>query len=144
MQGDFCKLVRIVTVSLFVIVALSVVDVGLLQAQQPLDVPTIRAGRLQESERLVLDGRLDEQFWTRTQVADSFLQQDPIEGGQPTENTEVRVVYDADNLYIGAVMHDTDPTGILGHQRQRHRIQNHHDGQCRRANGRRHVGQTRW
>ena len=119
MQGNFCRLVRIVTVSLCVIGALSVVDVGLLHAQQPLDVSTIRAGRLQASERFVLDGRLDEQFWTRTQVSDGFLQQDPIEGAQPTENTEVRVVYDADNLYIGAVMHDTDPTGILGYQRQR-------------------------
>ena len=79
MQGNFCRFVRIVTVSIFVIVALSVVDVDLLHAQQPLDVPTIRASRLQASERFVLDGRLDEQFWTRTQVADGFLQQDPID-----------------------------------------------------------------
>ena len=68
---------------------------------------------------IALDGRLDESLWARAPVSDRFLQQEPVEGQQPTERTEVRVAYDADNLYIGATLHDSDPDGIIGFQRQR-------------------------
>ncbi len=79
----------------------------------------LEAWRLGPAEHVALDGRLDEVLWRRAQVADGFLQQEPVEGQAPTERTEVRVVYDADNLYIGALLHDSDPDGILGYQRQR-------------------------
>ena len=79
----------------------------------------LEATRLAPAEHVALDGRLDEVLWRRAQAADGFLQQEPVEGGPPTERTEVRVVYDADNLYIGALLHDSDPDGILGYQRQR-------------------------
>ena len=82
-------------------------------------VPVLEATRLAASERVALDGRLDEVFWRRAPAADGFLQQEPVEGQPPTERTEVRVAYDADNLYIGALLHDSDPDGILGYQRQR-------------------------
>lgn len=82
-------------------------------------VPTLQAVRLTPAERIALDGRLAESLWARAPVSDRFLQQEPVEGGQPTERTEVRVAYDADNLYIGATLHDSDPDGILGYQRQR-------------------------
>ena len=96
------------------------------QGQQPVhalqargQVPVLAATRLTPSERVALDGRLDEVLWRRAQAADGFLQQEPVEGRPPTERTEVRVVYDADNLYIGALLHDSEPDGILGYQRQR-------------------------
>ena len=82
-------------------------------------VRVLEATRLAPAERVALDGRLDEVFWRRAPVADGFLQQEPVEGQAPTERTEVRVAYDADNLYIGALLHDSDPDGILGYQRQR-------------------------
>ncbi len=80
---------------------------------------SVQALRLAPDERIALDGRLDEAAWARAMVADGFLQQEPVEGRQPTERTEVRVAYDADNLYVGATLHDGDPDGILGYQRQR-------------------------
>ena len=80
---------------------------------------TVQAFRLSPTDQISLDGRLDEPFWSQTAVADAFLQLEPTEGQTPTEYTEVRVTYDADNLYIGAVMHDSDPAGIIGHQRRR-------------------------
>ena len=90
-----------------------------LQAQDAGAARSVQALRLAPDERIALDGRLDEAAWTRAAVADGFLQQEPVEGQQPTERTEVRVAFDADNLYIGATLHDSDPDGILGHQRQR-------------------------
>ena len=90
-----------------------------LRAQGAGARPSLQAVRLAPGERIALDGRLDESPWARAPVSDRFLQQEPVEGQQPTERTEVRVAYDADNLYIGATLHDSDPDGIIGFQRRR-------------------------
>lgn len=80
--------------------------------------PTVRAERLEAGERIVLDGRLDEPVWQRADPADAFLQQEPVEGGPPSERTEVRVAFDRNALYLGVRAFD-DPSGILAFQRQR-------------------------
>ena len=38
--------------------------------------------------------------------------QEPIEGGKPTENTIIKIAYDENYLYIGAILYDSDPDGI--------------------------------
>jgi hypothetical protein len=78
----------------------------------------VRAERLEAGERIVLDGRLDEPVWQRAEPADAFLQQEPVEGGPPSERTEVRVAFDRNALYLGVRAFD-DPSGILAFQRQR-------------------------
>ncbi len=85
----------------------------------PGDPPVIRAVPLLEEERISLDGLFTEAVWRRAVPAVDFYQVEPIEGGAPSERTEVRVAYDRDNLYIGAILYDSDPSGIRGHQRQR-------------------------
>ena len=65
-----------------------------------------------------LDGRLDETAWRNATPITDFTQQEPVEGGEPSERTEIRVVFDEDHLYIGAILYD-DPSGILAYQRQR-------------------------
>ena len=82
-------------------------------------VRTVRALPLGPEERIELDGRLTEAAWDRAEPAGELVQQEPIEGGTPTERTEVYVLYSGDELYIGAILSDSDPTGILGHQKQR-------------------------
>jgi len=59
-----------------------------------------------------LDGRLDEAAWRSAPVVTGFTQVLPVDGGEPTERTEVRVTYDADALYIAARMFDSDPAAI--------------------------------
>ncbi|NNF14385.1 MAG: carbohydrate binding family 9 domain-containing protein [Gemmatimonadetes bacterium] len=76
------------------------------------------ANRMAESAEIELDGRLDDPAWTAATPITDFTQQEPVEGGEPTERTEIRVTYDADNLYIGAMLYD-DPSGILAFQRER-------------------------
>ena len=80
---------------------------------------TVRAVSLGPEERIELDGRLTEAAWDRAESAGEFVQQEPIEGGTPSERTEVYILYSRDELYIGAILYDSDPTGILGHQKQR-------------------------
>ena len=59
-----------------------------------------------------LDGRLDESFWSNITGIEDFLMQEPIEGGEPTEKTVIKVAYDEKFLYIGAILYDSNPEGI--------------------------------
>lgn len=87
---------------------------------EPADSPrSFEALRLDPEERIELDGILAESAWDRAEPAGEFVQQEPNEGGTPTERTEVYVVYNRDFLYIGAVLHDSEPQALLGHQKQR-------------------------
>lgn len=80
---------------------------------------TMAALHLEPGEAINLDGNIDESAWSRAIPARAFFQRDPIEGGEPSESTTVYVVYDSDNLYIGAILYDSDPAGILAQQKQR-------------------------
>ncbi|OQX95442.1 hypothetical protein B6I21_05380, partial [candidate division KSB1 bacterium 4572_119] len=71
----------------------------------------IRAIRLQKS--ITVDGVLSEKVWKNGSGISKFIQRDPVEGGEPTEKTEVRVAYDDDALYIGARMYDSAPDSII-------------------------------
>ncbi len=56
---------------------------------------------------IAIDGRLDEAAWAAASPITDFKQQKPNEGEAPTENTEVRILYDADAIYVGARMYDS-------------------------------------
>jgi hypothetical protein len=57
---------------------------------------------------IALDGRLNEAAWQAVAPATEFRQAYPHEGDPATQRTEVRILYDADALYIGARMFDTE------------------------------------
>ncbi|MDD4673252.1 MAG: DUF5916 domain-containing protein [Bacteroidales bacterium] len=71
---------------------------------------TIGAHRI--SERITIDGVLDEDAWSKAQVAKDFFQYEPFNGSYPSENTEVRVLYDDASIYIGASLYDEEPENI--------------------------------
>ena len=79
----------------------------------------MEAFRLEAGESVALDGDLSEPVWRRARPATEFLQREPTEGVEPSERTEVYVVYDDANLYIGAILYDSDPSGILAYQKER-------------------------
>lgn len=78
--------------------------------------PTVTATRLNAGEALMVDGNLDEAVWKRAQPATDFKQFDPKNGEPATEPSEIRIVFDRDNLYIGAQFFDSDPGGLRGNQ----------------------------
>ena len=80
---------------------------------------TITAYKLGEGESVQLNGSLDESFWQKSTPASGFLQREPFEGADATEDTEVYVVYNDKMLYLGVMLKDSDPSGILGYQKQR-------------------------
>lgn len=59
-----------------------------------------------------IDGVLDEAFWAGIEPITAFRQREPVDGGMPTEGTEVRIAFDEHALYFGLTMHDSDPSAI--------------------------------
>ena len=57
----------------------------------------------------VVDGVLDDSVWALAAVIDDFKQSQPIEGDEPTERTEIYLLYDDDALYIGGRFWDSEP-----------------------------------
>lgn len=60
-----------------------------------------------------LDGFLTEAAWKNAEPLTDFTQREPNEGEAPTEKTEIRILFDEDNLYIGAVCYDSEPDRIV-------------------------------
>ena len=60
-----------------------------------------------------LDGELSEPAWDSADAARDFVQAEPYEGSPATEATEVRVLFNAESLYIGILCRDTEPGRIL-------------------------------
>ncbi|HXG86945.1 MAG TPA: DUF5916 domain-containing protein [Vicinamibacterales bacterium] len=85
--------------------------------QGPIDYATARRDRKLPATRaggiIELDGRLDEPSWATAPLAKDFIQNDPREGEPATFDTEVRLVYDDDALYIGVFAKDDKPSGII-------------------------------
>ena len=61
---------------------------------------TVRATRL--SEKLIVDGRLDEPVYQTVRSFGDFVQQEPHEGEAATERTEAWVFFDDSSIYISA------------------------------------------
>ena len=64
------------------------------------------------SDRIVIDGTLDEPVWGRAAVGGDFYQTDPQTGVSATEQTDFRILYDKDQIYVSVVAHQRDPTII--------------------------------
>ncbi len=79
--------------------------------------PQLRALRIHSG--LDLDGLLSEAEWQQAAVASDFFQYQPAEGQPATEKTEVRILYDGANLFIGVMCFDTEPQRIVAQKLQR-------------------------
>jgi hypothetical protein len=71
---------------------------------------TIRAVR---SEAPIVDGRLDDASWDRAEPATGFVQRDPVEGAPATFQTEVRVLFTDEAMYVGLRAFDPVPGEIM-------------------------------
>jgi hypothetical protein len=86
----------------------------------PPDEPSVQAIRLDGELRI--DGRLDEPAWAAAVPAAGLRQREPREGEPATEETEVRILYDARNLYIGVLCRDAEPDRLVAHVLQRDKL----------------------
>ena len=82
-----------------------------LQAQEnlnfppPLKAPILKA--IPATERIVIDGKLNEKDWGRAMPIDDFFRMEPRQGGKYLHKTEVKVVYDDKQIYFGVFCKDS-------------------------------------
>lgn len=82
------------------------------------DDPALQALRIGADADIELDGLLREDVWARAVAIDDFRQEVPVTGAEPSERTEIRIVFDDNALYIGAMIFD-QPDSILAYQKRR-------------------------
>ncbi len=70
--------------------------------------PTVRPTRTNTPPDI--DGRLDDEIWRSAALISGFVQQAPLDGAPATEQTEVYVAYDSENIYIAFYAHYEDPS----------------------------------
>ncbi len=73
------------------------------------------------TDNIEIDGKLDESIWKSAANASDFITFEPDNGKPIPENrkTEVKVLYDNDAIYIGALLRDENPEKILKEITQR-------------------------
>ncbi len=64
------------------------------------------------NEEIKIDGLLTESAWSLAQPASNFLQREPSEGMPASEKTDVLVLFDDKNLYLGIRAFDSEPGQI--------------------------------
>jgi len=102
------------TLTLYLVMAASAV------AQTPaeeIDYETARFDKnivaVRITEEISMDGLLDEPAWDLATPATDFVQRRPNPGAPSGERTEVRVLFDDDNLYVGFYCFDSQPDRIV-------------------------------
>jgi len=64
------------------------------------------------NDRPKIDGKLNEACWEAGSWSGGFTQQVPNQGKSPSQQTEVKILYDNNNLYIGFKCYDVGPGKI--------------------------------
>ncbi len=67
--------------------------------------PAVEATRT--TEKISIDGQLDEAAWQKASVVEEFFRMEPRQGGQYDYPTRVRLLFDDKNLYVGAFCYDS-------------------------------------
>jgi len=88
-----------------------------LAAGQTSDTKSLRVGAAVDAPSI--DGRLDERFWATADSIDDFRQREPLAGSPATERTVVKVVRDAEALYIAVRCFDSDMRRVRASQLRR-------------------------
>ena len=74
------------------------------------DRPEVVATRTELT--IKVDGLLDEPVWATIKPITEFVQRLPLDGGEPTEKSEMRILYDNNYLYFGFTFFDSDPEKV--------------------------------
>ena len=109
-----------------IIAVICAVAAGSLSAQtESSGVPTptvggaVRMSAGQLSQGLSAENWRDPLAWGEAEVISNFIQSEPVEGSPASEQTEVRVAFDEEAIYVGAWLYDSEPSQIVvGEQRR--------------------------
>jgi len=104
---------------LFIIFSIILLMVPLISAtknndkEQPAPSSPRVVKAVRAEEPVIIDGRLEEKVW-QGEASEGFIQNDPKDGEQATEQTRVWVAYDDKAFYVAAYCYDSQPDKIIG------------------------------
>lgn len=70
--------------------------------ETPVEIVAVKT-----NDKIVIDGKLDEPDWQNAKVVTEFFKVEPLQGGTIKNPTEVRILFDDKNLYIGIFAKDS-------------------------------------
>ena len=76
------------------------------------DAARVAAQPVSSASAIKLDGELSDEVWRKACVVSGFRQREPNEGAAATFETEARVAYDANAIYIAVQAIDPEPARI--------------------------------
>lgn len=96
----------------FLIILLILTSKGIAQNSFPPPDEPIRIKAYRAAEKIILDGKLTESIWKSIPPIRGFKQVEPRQGDPADFDTDVKIVFDENKVFIGFFCHDT--TGIKG------------------------------
>ncbi|NOX18344.1 MAG: carbohydrate binding family 9 domain-containing protein [Chlorobi bacterium] len=103
-----------ISVIVFLAIGIFFAESGFAQTSLP---DKIAAFKINQS--ITLDGNLIEPAWRRATRISNFTQRELNEGQPATERTEVAILYDDENLYIGVWCYDDEPDKLVAEKMKR-------------------------
>ena len=100
----------VIVASLLVLIVLCFEAQAQSQAQAQSAAKSFVAGKALQAPEI--DGVIDELEWKDAATVEDFHELLPVEYAPPAERTVVKVMYDADALYVGAFLFNKDPSQI--------------------------------
>jgi hypothetical protein len=86
-----------------IIVQLVVLPLGIAASQEESrEKPSIAAMKVPD-DSIVVDGILDERAWQQADSSTELIQCEPVFGVPSSEKTTIKIIYDTQNIYVGAV-----------------------------------------
>jgi len=85
-------------------------SVTVLQKPRPR---TYQTHRISFTERPLIDGKLNDACWQVMEWSGNYLQWIPNEGAQPSQPTQLKILYDDKNIYVAIRAIDKEPEKII-------------------------------
>ena len=79
--------------------------------KKPLRV--YHTNRISFTERPVIDGKLNDACWKTGEWSGNYTQWIPNDGAQPSQPTQLRILYDDKNMYVAIRAFDNEPKKII-------------------------------
>ena len=70
-------------------------------------------------QSIEIDGEFNEEDWQNAQSITQLIQYEPAEGELISQPTEVRILYDAEEIYFGFTCYDTDISKMVANEMRR-------------------------
>ncbi len=70
------------------------------------------------TQPIEFDGKVDESFWEDIEPF-PLTMSTPIQGGAPTERSDIRIAYDEDYVYLSGKLFDSEPSKIMANTKKR-------------------------